>query len=212
MMKLRQLLSEVEYEYRGQHTAPTRNDAPLHDLTKNGIYPEDVYSGNAIQYYGTGEGDLEVHNIITRCKSRPDMIVTMYRAMPDPSAESKEKIKDINTLIQYVESFGFAPMSNKKIKTYASEDFFVTMRDKYSGEFAYNKNAYLDYLYSERNKLRDNQTAKAKINPGDWVAIRRQYAVDHMAGEKGWTIVSKKVKAKELFTDGNSWDEWGYQP
>jgi len=50
------------------------------------------------------------------------------------------------------------------------------------------------------------------INPGDWVATTREYAVDHLGTEKNWHILTKKVKAKDIATDGNSIHEWGYDP
>ena len=55
---------------------------------------------------------------------------------------------------------------------------------------------------------------KITINPGDWVSINRQYAVDHGQAhvDGNYKILSKTVKAKELFTDGNSIHEWGYDP
>jgi len=38
-------------DYRGSHRAPMKdNGAPLHELTK--IYPDDIYSSRAAQYYG----------------------------------------------------------------------------------------------------------------------------------------------------------------
>jgi len=53
-----------------------------------------------------------------------------------------------------------------------------------------------------------------KINVGDWVTINADYATAHgesaLRGE--YKIISKKVRAKELFTDGNSVHEWGYSP
>ena len=51
-----------------------------------------------------------------------------------------------------------------------------------------------------------------EINPSDWVTTTRDYAKDHMAGETGWHILSKKVKAKDIATDGNSIHEFGYDP
>lgn len=52
------------------------------------------------------------------------------------------------------------------------------------------------------------------INAGDWVSPLREYAQYH--GESNldgdYKIVSKKVKAGEIFTEGNSWLEWGYSP
>lgn len=51
-----------------------------------------------------------------------------------------------------------------------------------------------------------------KINPGDWVTITSQYAKDHAEGEEGWKIIKMKVKAKDIYTNGDSMDEWGYDP
>jgi hypothetical protein len=52
------------------------------------------------------------------------------------------------------------------------------------------------------------------INRGDWVTIVRQYAKDHgesaLNGE--YDILKKSVTARDIFTDGNSWLEWGYDP
>ena len=53
-----------------------------------------------------------------------------------------------------------------------------------------------------------------EINVGDWVSPLREYAQYH--GESNlngdYKIISKKVKAGEIFTEGNSWLEWGYSP
>lgn len=52
------------------------------------------------------------------------------------------------------------------------------------------------------------------INKGDWVTLDRRYAVEH--GQENlrneYRIISKRVFARDLFTDGNSFDEWGYDP
>jgi hypothetical protein len=52
------------------------------------------------------------------------------------------------------------------------------------------------------------------INRGDWVTTVRKYAKDHgesaLNGE--YDILKKKVTARDIFTDGNSWLEWGYDP
>ena len=50
------------------------------------------------------------------------------------------------------------------------------------------------------------------INSSDWVTTTKEYAQDHMEGEEGWHILSKKVKAKDIATDGNSIHEFGYDP
>ena len=52
------------------------------------------------------------------------------------------------------------------------------------------------------------------INRGDWVTTVRGYAKEHgesaLNGE--YDILKKKVTARDIFTDGNSWMEWGYDP
>ena len=54
------------------------------------------------------------------------------------------------------------------------------------------------------------------IRPGDWVSLIREYAELHgksgNAGGDGYKILSKKVKASEVFTEANSLHEWGWSP
>lgn len=52
------------------------------------------------------------------------------------------------------------------------------------------------------------------IKPGDWVTHNRKYAHDHgKAHLKGdYKIISKTVRPRDLYTDGNSIHEWGYDP
>lgn len=56
--------------------------------------------------------------------------------------------------------------------------------------------------------------AERKINPGDWVTTVRSYADDHgknsLNGE--FDVVQKTVCARDLFTAGDSFLEWGYHP
>ena len=130
--------------YAGFHSAPTReNDAPLSDVTANGIYPEDVYSNRGEQIYGTGHRenlDGEAHKLILSMRDKPDATVKVYRSMPSD--------------------------------------------------------------------------AEGEINPGDWVTPFKAYAEEH--GESNlnndYKIVSLDVKASDIFTEGNSWLEWGYDP
>jgi hypothetical protein len=206
----KQFLKEAEDGYKMQHQPPDQEDgAPLYDLTKNGIYPDDVYSNNAIRYYGTGFDDAFTYNVIKSAKGKPNALVTIYRAMPNLSADVDNQIADLTTLFQYVNNFGFAPLSHKKI-TKKSPDFFDKMRDKFSDEFEYDANKYLNYIAAERRKLIDLPKTKTQINRGNWVTLSKKYAQDHARGEKNWKVISKKVKASELYTDGNSWDEWGW--
>jgi hypothetical protein len=56
--------------------------------------------------------------------------------------------------------------------------------------------------------------SKYVFRSGDWVTTSKQYAKDHgdsaLQGE--YRIFSKSVKAKDIYTDGNSIFEWGYNP
>lgn len=55
---------------------------------------------------------------------------------------------------------------------------------------------------------------KTTINTGDWVTPSLQYAKDHGRDNlnNSYKIIKKKVHARDLFTDGNSLSEWGYDP
>lgn len=132
-------------DYRGSHKAPSPEfGAPLYDLTGGGqMYPADVYSSKATQYYGTGypKADKEAFAIANMVKGKPDAEVTMYRAVPKDDA-----IKSINV--------------------------------------------------------------------GDWVTLSKDYAKTHgeSALKGDYKIISKKVKAKDLWTNADSIHEFGYNP
>lgn len=131
-------------DYRMEHKSPGREgNAPLSDLTGEGnIYPDDVYSNKAVQYYGTGNDamDRQSFNKAKLYRGKPDAMVDIYRAVPKGVSD--------------------------------------------------------------------------KINPGDWVTINKNYAKEH--GESyfdgKYDILTKKVKASDIFTNGDSIHEWGYEP
>jgi hypothetical protein len=131
-------------DYKMAHQAPNPDgNAPLHDLTGGGnIYPDDVYSRNAVQYYGTGDDMLDRQSFskASMFRGNPDATVEIYRAVP------KGVSKD--------------------------------------------------------------------INPGDWVTINRDYAKNHGKSyfDGKYDILKKKVKASDIFTNGDSIHEWGYHP
>jgi hypothetical protein len=125
-------------DYVGDHSAPDHETgAPLHDLTLNGIYPNDFYENPSI--YGSGGHDSGLW-IAVGYHNHPNHSITVYRAMP----------------------IG----------------------------------------------------VPRKINIGDWVSIERRYAVEHGRDNLNnkYQIVQKTVHARDIFTEGNSLDEWGYDP
>ena len=52
------------------------------------------------------------------------------------------------------------------------------------------------------------------INAGDWVSLSKQYAKDHgeSALNGNYKIISKKAPARQLFTNGDSINEFGFDP
>jgi len=129
-------------DYQGAHTpAGPGSGAPAFDLTD--IYPDDVYSSNAVLYYGTGDEQLDraAFNAVLGLRDNPKASVKIYRAVPKDSPQKK-------------------------------------------------------------------------INGGDWVTTVRAYAKEHGEGTlRGeYRIISKTVKARDIYTSGDSMAEWGYHP
>jgi len=53
----------------------------------------------------------------------------------------------------------------------------------------------------------------SSINPGDWVTPSKAYASDHgQRFDGGFDIIEQKVKAGDLYTEGNSLHEFGWSP
>jgi hypothetical protein len=109
-------MSIKDVSYRGSHTAPSSEfGAPLYDLTGGGqMYPADVYSAKAAQYYGTGnqKADIEAFNLAKRVRGNPDAEVTMYRAVPKNADISAINAGDWVTLSKdYAKTHGEAVLS-----------------------------------------------------------------------------------------------------
>ena len=195
-------------DYKGQHSAPMKGEgsAPLNDLAQ--IYPDDIYSSKAAQYYGHwGDSrDIESVRLMQAAKGRPNMEVTMYRAVPDLTADASKEMKAIRKTIEYKDKFGFFPMK---------DDLSSSFRAKYeTAGLPYDEiqaKAYQDML-DKVNSLRQTLKKPLPINNGDWVTLSKAYAKEHgeSALNGNYKIVSKKVPARKLFTDGNSIHEFGY--
>lgn len=136
--KAYEVLKQETTDYRGLHTAPNKNDAPIHDLTQNGVYPDDVYT-NPHFYIHDEAHDPYGMQVAQQVRGNPEADVTIYRSVPH---------------------------------------------------------------------------GVRQINPGDWVAVHPAYARQHglhpTDPEKDLPVISATVKAKHLYTDGNSISEYGY--
>ena len=73
----------ANFDYRDSHRAPKPEDNAA-GYALNNIYPDDIYSPKALQYYGTGDPfDKKTFQIINSLRNNPDKMVTIYRAIPD---------------------------------------------------------------------------------------------------------------------------------
>jgi hypothetical protein len=188
----------LEDDYRGQHRAPTADaHNTLDDLSD--IYPDDIYSSEGVRFYGDRtSADQESINVIHMAKGKPNKSVTVYRAVPYEKSPS-EQLYDLETNMKAYKRRGNVPRSETNGLT---------------GSEWYND------AWDRRSELEARVDAKGgsvdtlSINPGDWVTTSRRYAKSH--GESTlrgkYKIVSKKVKANELATDGDSIHEWGWNP
>jgi len=194
---LLQIFESDDSSYRGEHLSPSIEDAPLYDLTKNGVYPDDVYQNHKLYSYD----DLESTSwsIVLSNRGRPNAKIKIYRAVPK-ILTAQEELELIEYEMKYILKYGKIPPTANTSK---------------------NRNEYYDELHERKEDFLSNpktqtETKNLTISPGDWVSIDRSYAVDHgnsnLGGKGKYRILTKTVPAKHIFTDGNSIVEWGYSP
>lgn len=105
------------------------------------------------------------------------------------------------------------------------DDIYSPMAAQYYGDFGQNHPMDVQtvkLLQSLRGKPDATVTVyraapkeyASVINPGDWVTPSRRYARNHGESvlEGQYKIISKQVRAKDIYTDGNSIYEFGYDP
>ena len=102
------------------------------------------------------------------------------------------------------------------------EDFYSAKGVQYYGVGSPNDARVISQLQNLRNRPNESvwmyravpKDAPSEINKGDWVTIDRQYAKEHgesaLKGE--FKIIKRKASARDLFTNGDSPFEMGYDP
>jgi hypothetical protein len=192
MISFKKFLNLKE-NYKGEHEAPdSYNGCPLYDLTMNGIYPSDVYF-NSKQYFSDENFDYYNFSLISSCKNRPNKKVIVYRAIPKILSK-QDRINDLINQKKYILKYGKVPPNCPNM----------------------NSSVYYEKISSELEELQKEPVnftdEKISINNGDWVTINKSYAIEHGKSNLNnkYKIIRKTVYAKELFTDGNSFSEWGY--
>lgn len=187
-------------EYAGQHRPPMKGSgAPLHDLTGGGnYYPDDIYGPMAAQYYGHFGGghpmDRQTISLIQQMKGKPNATVTMYRAVPKEPTQQEQLALLEKQMAEW--------MRRGKVPEGAP-----TGNSVWYNQAAQQRDAMKEALVGPQQPPQ-----KMTINNGDWVTINKAYAKDH--GESAlngqYKILSKKVPARKLFTNGDSIHEFGY--
>jgi len=102
------------------------------------------------------------------------------------------------------------------------EDFYSAKGVQYYGVGSPRDALVINQLQNLRNKPNEPvwmyravpKDATSTINKGDWVTIDRQYAKEHgeSALNNEYKIIKRKVYARDLFTNGDSPYEMGYDP
>lgn len=185
---------QEEEDYRGSHTAPGPNgdDSPMNDLTMQ--FGEDIYGSQAVRMFGGYGESVDRYSIalIQHARNKPNMQVKIYRAVPSVIT-NQDKIADYEKRKKYVLKTGRLPRDVNNFR---------------------NSSEYYDWLSNEIERLKslpvdDNKVA---INPGDWVTINPMYTKQHGQSNLNnkFKVLSKTVRANQLYTDGNSIHEWGY--
>jgi hypothetical protein len=195
-------------DYRGEHHAPSTDDAPLHDMTQT--FPEDIYSSDAARMYGHyGDyRDQQAISIIQSARNKPNKLIKIYRAVPDVNHDLKAKLKPLLDIVNYHSQWNRFPMKNQIV---------YDLQDKYSiDDHSYDEQQklILNDINKKIEELQSQQQEQIGINAGDWVTIVRDYAKEHGQSNLGnkFKIISKTVPAKTLYNEGNDIFEWGYQP
>ena len=194
MISFIKFIKLLENDYRGQHSAPgnSSDTAPLHKMDKQ--YPDDIYSNLAARYYGDMGGDANDKKsvaIIQSFRNKPNAKVKIYRAVP--------KILSSAETISSLETMKYNYMKRN------------TIPSSYKGD----KSKFFDWINDEIEKAQNiPDTGKMIISPGDWVTINKDYAISHgnSALNGKFRILTKTVSARQLFTDGDSIHEFGYDP
>jgi hypothetical protein len=180
--------------YRGEHTAPSKESgSPLHDVTANGGYPEDFYSEQGARNYSLGDDRAPgIIRMVQRYRHHPGKPVGVYRAVPKPPPG----IAELKAQQAHILRRGKLPPG---VVTKLSPS------------------AYYNLLHQQIGLMElrgEPKVERPKINPGDWVTLSRAYAVEHGRDNLGnrYRILSKTVRARDLYTDCDSILEWGWDP
>ena len=184
----------ISEDYKGEHQSAGKEGAPLHDMTHNEVYPKDYYD----RWHEYAQNEKDAALVVNGYRNKPNRQVTIYRAVPHN--QTKEERLDA------LEKAQAMWMRRNKVHPEFQKEYQKLGSKK-----------YYEWLGDEEEKVKksnDKVENIDSINPGDWVTIVRRYAKEHGQDNLNnkFRIISKKVKAKDVYTDGNSLAEFGYAP
>ncbi len=209
-MNFKLFLKESEESYHMFHRPAGKDTgSPFYNVCIK-TYPDDFYTlpiETAARYYGSHHPD-DIYTVykIREAHNKPETKVKIYRAIPK-ILNNQERIEEYNKQKAQILRTGRMP---------TKPDEELLSRAKRKG-YAKISSAYFEELLDaiERlEKLPQEPEPKISINKGDWVTTSRRYAIEHSMGQLrgNYRILTKTVKAKDLYTDGNSLMEFGYDP
>ena len=202
--------------------------APLDDLSKvNQPLPTDYYELNsmATQAYS----DLRANPSLEAKNRYMELMKARDEAANNPS-------KSYTPPVPHVASQGYkgehqAPTKDSGAPLWNLKDIYPDDFYSYQGARFYGDGAdtgrdkmIVSQIQSMRNRpdkivtiyraVPKDVPTKEALNVGDWVTLDRQYAKEHGEGALNgdYKIVKKTVKARDLFTNGDSIYEMGYDP
>ena len=115
---------------------------------------------------------------------------------------------NLNVASIYLYKYRFFPTSHKLIGQLEDDVWDKNPKFTYEEMQIGVKNELIKMI----GELKTQREKPFKINNGDWVTTSKEYAKMH--GESNlnnnYRILTKVVKASQLYTDGNSIFEWGY--
>lgn len=222
-MNFKKFLLENEEDYRGHHQAPIKDDniaSPFYNVSSK-TYPDDFYTlpyKTVAQNYGSHHAhDLFVVSLIRMAYNKPDFRVKIYRAVPKVLT-TIEKINEYEKQQRYILKTGKVPRNpDENLLNFARTEL-PKLAVKWDSPNMKISSAYYTILGDEIKKLQtmpQETEKKITINKGDWVTPSRLYAKEHGLREFGegyYRILTKTVPAKHLFTNGDSLQEFGYDP
>jgi hypothetical protein len=174
--------------------------------------PSDVYAGGTGRVRAIGSTGGSEGMGAGQASQAPGPEVGVQRFMPDYSGEHKAPQRDSG-----------APLDN--LKDVYPDDVYGPNAARYYGVASGDATDKAAIRIIQATKGKPDAPVKVfraipkdiqsnEINPGDWITTMKSYAVTHGEGALGgdYKILEKTVPAGDLYTNGDSIFEFGYDP